>query len=306
MRSLAPGAAFGPYDLVAELGRGGVGAVFRARERASGREVAVKVLLDAGGATPEDLERFRREGELAAGLVHPGIVRVHAAGDVGGLMFLACELVEGARDLATAARGLPPLERARLVRDVARALGHAHARGVVHRDVKPDNLLVGADGRVRVSDFGVAGGRGLERLTRTGAIVGTPRYMAPEQIDGDRARVGAPADVWALGVVLFEVLAGARPFEADGLTALYGRIVVDPTPDLRARAPDAPRALAAVVERALEKRPERRYPDAEALADDLDRALAGEGTLAGAARGRRAARRVAPPRAASSSSEPRP
>jgi serine/threonine-protein kinase len=284
------GEAFGPYDLQAELGRGGMGAVFRARERATGRELAVKVMLAAGKGSQR--ERFQREGVVAASLDHPGIVRIHAAGEVDGLPFLACELVPGARDLASACRDLAPLERVRLVRDAARALGYAHARDVVHRDVKPDNLLVDGEGRVRVADFGIAAMRGLERLTQTGALLGTPAYMAPEQIDGARGAVGPWTDVWALGVVLHEVLAGRRPFEAGSLQALHAQVFFEAAPP-----PGASPALDAICAHALGKTPAERYPDATALADDLDRALAGESTAAaagqGATRRRALARRAA-------------
>ena len=280
-RGPAVGGVLGPWQLVDELGRGGMGAVFLARELASGREVALKVMLDQTGASATDRERFAREAQVAAGLSHPGIVRVHAAGETDGLAWFACEVVSGARDLSSAARELPPEERVRLVLEAARALGHAHARGIVHRDVKPDNLLVDADGRVRVTDFGVAAARSLERLTRTGAAVGTPRYMSPEQIDAQREQQGPPSDVWALGVILHELLTGRPLFEGGSLPVLFKQIVEDATPDLRRAAPEAPPGVSCVVARALEKEPEQRYPDGDALADDLERALRGEPTLAG-------------------------
>ena len=266
------GAAFGPYDLQDELGRGGMGAVFRARERATGRVVAVKVVK--GEVEADGLERFRREGQIASSLDHPGIVRVHAAGVVEGTPYLTYELVEGARHLLAAAAALPPLERARLLRDAARALGHAHARGVVHRDVKPENILVDAAGRVRVTDFGVAAARGLERLTATGALVGTPAYMAPEQLDGDRVRLGPWSDVWALGVVLHEVLTGQRPFDSPVLPRLFRQILTGVPRPVHELAPGTPPALSGVCARALAKEPSARYAHGDALADDLERVLA--------------------------------
>ncbi|MCO5165635.1 MAG: bifunctional serine/threonine-protein kinase/formylglycine-generating enzyme family protein [Planctomycetes bacterium] len=267
------------FRIVAELGRGAVGAVYRAVEEESGREVALKVLLER--PDPTRLARFAREGEVTAALDHPGIVRVHASGVLGGRPFLAYELVPGGETLA---EGLPKLDRSlrlRLLRDAAAAVGHAHARGVVHRDLKPANVLVdrssGDVPRARVADFGMARltGDSQDRLTRTGAIVGTPQYMAPEQAAGTRD-VGPPADVWALGVMLYEALVDRLPFDGDTLQQLLVRIcAADPTPP-RTLDPALATDLEAVVLRALEGDPARRYPDAGALAADLDAFLRGE------------------------------
>jgi formylglycine-generating enzyme required for sulfatase activity len=263
---------FGPYEVVGRLGQGAMGVVFRARD-GGGREVALKVALDV--VDPGRLSRFRREGEVAARLSHPGIVQVHAAGDEAGRPWLAFELVEGARDLGEAASGLEVPARVALVRDAARALGHAHAQGVVHRDVKPQNLLVDAAGRVRVTDFGVALLATAERLTRTGATVGTPAYMAPEQLVADRGAVGPWTDVWGLGVVLFQVLTGELPFQADSELALAAAICsanVSRASDVR---PGLPPSIDVIVARCLTADPGRRYPDGQALADDLDAWLEG-------------------------------
>jgi len=258
------------YALLGELGRGAMGAVYRARERRSGREVALKVLQ--GRLDAERRERFRREGELAASLRHPGIVAVHSTGAVAGRPYLACELVPDARDLEAALAEGDLGARVALLRDVATAVGHAHARGVVHRDLKPANVLVDRAGRARVTDFGLAWSAGLDSLTKTGALLGTPRYMAPEQLVGERA--GPAADVWALGVMLYEALADAHPFPAETLFALRARVGEPPEP-LRGRDPAVPPALEAVALRCLVPEPGRRYPDAAALAADLDAALAG-------------------------------
>jgi len=268
------------------LGRGGMGAVYAARDERAGRPVALKLARAEAAREPRAAERARREGLAVAGLDHPGIVRVHAAGTYQGRPYLAFELVEGARHLDEAGPGLPLRRRVELARDAARALGHAHARGVVHRDVKGANLLLDAAGRVRVADFGLAARADLGGLTRSGALLGTPYTMAPEQLAAGEGRteVGPPTDVWALGVVLYELLTGARPFDGGSLVELAAQVVgVDPVPPSR-RSRRAPRALDPVVARALAKAPADRYPDGEALARDLDAFLAGE--LA-APRGRR-------------------
>ncbi|MCO5168148.1 MAG: serine/threonine protein kinase [Planctomycetes bacterium] len=263
---------FGPA-----LGRGGFGAVHRARDRVGDREVALKLLLEP---SPAALDRFLREAAVAAALDHPGIVKVHAVGRYAGRPAIVYALVEGGRSLADAARTLDARGRAALVRDAARAVGHAHARGVVHRDLKPDNVLVDPAGRARVADFGLASFEGADRLTRTGGYVGTPTHMAPEQLAGGDAARAPTVDVWSLGVVLYDVLTGRLPFEAPNLMALAG--LIDAGRFTAPRAIDAtiPRALEAVCLRALQRDPARRYPDALALADALDEAL-GAGRPAG-------------------------
>ncbi|MBX3468567.1 MAG: protein kinase [Planctomycetes bacterium] len=256
------------YELGPVLGRGGFGAVHRARERASGREVALKLLqVDraAAGATA----RFLREAAVAAALDHPGLVKVHGVGSFGGRPSIVYELVEGARPLDEVARTLDQRRRVELVRDAARAVGHAHARGALHRDLKPDNLLVDGDGRVRVTDFGLALVEGQERLTRTGALVGTPLFMAPEQFQGGRT-VGAQADVWSLGVVLYQALTGQLPFGGESLLALAAEVdAARPRPP-RSIDPAVDPAVEAVCLAALERDPARRPADGEALAAALD------------------------------------
>ncbi|MCO5171355.1 MAG: SUMF1/EgtB/PvdO family nonheme iron enzyme [Planctomycetes bacterium] len=270
----------GRYEVQGELGRGAMGVVYRARDVVSGREVALKLLLE-----PEQgprTERFLREGQLTAALRHPGIVRIHSTGVVDGLPYLAYELVEGARTLDAVLPGLDRRRRVELLRDVARALGHAHAQGIVHRDVKPANVLVGPDGRPRVADFGLALDRrgALERLTRTGMMVGTPLTMAPEQFAGERDRIGPATDVWALGVMLYAALTDELPFDGGTLVELGAAIargrprrptLLDPT-----ISPD----LEAVCMVALQRDPRDRYASGDRLADDLDRVLAGEPALA--------------------------
>jgi len=261
----------GAYTLLEELGRGGMGAVYRARDPA-GRDVALKVIV---GEFYSDTikERFLREGQVTAALTHPGIVRVLSAGTAGKTPYLVYELVEGAQSFKSVYGRLPLERQVELLRDAARALESAHARGILHRDVKPDNLLVDQFGDVRVADFGLAAGRDLDRLTRTGAQLGTPAYMAPEQIDARREDHGPPTDVWALGVMLYEILTGDRPFKGKSFKDLCLQIT-DPNPTLpRKLNPEVPRDLEAICLRCLSEEPTKRYPTAGALADDLDRAL---------------------------------
>jgi serine/threonine-protein kinase len=262
------------FEVVGLLGQGAMGAVYRARERGADREVALKVVLDAD---PEGrrLERFRREGQITASLSHPGIVKIHSAGDAGGYPYLAYELVEGGRTLADVLLTLEPRRRVTLVRDAARALGHAHRAGVVHRDVKPENLLVDADGNVRVADFGLAAAQGLDRMTRTGAMLGTPAYMSPEQLSGKRDEVGPQTDVWSLGVILYQALTGALPFDGANMLELGAQIMRTAPVAPRKRATGITPALEQVCLKALARRVDDRYVDAEELARDLDRALAG-------------------------------
>jgi serine/threonine-protein kinase len=271
---IGPGQRLGRFVVTGELGRGGMGLVVRARDPDSGREVAIKTLLH-GKASPASQARFRREVDALAILSHPNIVKVHEAGEEGGRPYLVCELIEGARPLLAACRGRPLAEQVGLLRDACAALGHAHAQGVVHRDVKADNLLVDAAGRVRVTDFGLAMLEDEGRLTRTGELVGTPLAMSPEQITGQRGAIGPATDVWGLGVVLYELLtAGVRPFEADTLPALAQRICAAAPLAPRALSPDVPAALEAVCLRALRADPSARWPDGEAMAAALDAALA--------------------------------
>lgn len=253
-----PAEGRGRYEIVREIGRGGMSVVYEARDLRLGRRVALKVLKEVGP------ERVRREAEAAARLRHPNVVAVHEVGPD----YIVMDLVEG-RTLAEALPGLGREERLRILEAVAEAVAHAHAHGVVHRDLKPANILLEPGGRVVLTDFGLARLEGGEDLTRTGAVIGTPHFMAPEQVRGEGRRVGPAADVWALGVLLYEMLSGRRPFEGETPLAIYEKIVhADPEP--------LGGDFGAIAARALEKDPERRYPDAGALLEDLRRARAGE------------------------------
>jgi len=262
-----------------------MGVVYRARERASGREVALKLLSSA--ISERRLARFRREGEVTAALQHPAVVRVHEAGEVEGVPWIAYELVEGARTLDQVLLDQPLARSLEQLRDVARGLGRAHAMGVVHRDVKPSNVLVDPAGRVKVADFGLATAASMERLTQTGAFVGTPTYMAPEQVAGQREAIGPATDVWAVGVLLYQLLTRELPFAGGSYAALARQICADAPQPPRELAGDVHPDLEAICLRALAKEPAERYADGDALADDLDRYLEGEGVAASVIGGRR-------------------
>ena len=265
----------GDYDLLGELGRGGMGTVFRARHPGADREVALK-LLSGLQADDKARVRFKREAQLTAQLDHPNVVKVHAAGEHRAIPFIVYELVEGARELGAVLPGLPREQRLKLVRDVARGLGAAHALGIVHRDVKPANVLVDASGRARLADFGLAIAEGQARVTNQGAMVGTLSVMAPEQIEGDLEAIGPTTDVWATGCILYEATTGRAPFEGVSFAGLTNQIMVaDPTLP-RTLDPTVSPELEAVVLRCLRRHPEDRYPDGAALAADLDRLLAGQ------------------------------
>jgi len=280
-----PRARLGRFDLLEELGRGGMGMVYKAWDTELRRHVALKGMLGTvAGFDEPQAARFRHEARAVARLRHPGIIAVHEVGEVDGQAFLVMDLIEGTTLGAHLAdRGRPPHEAARLVRDVAEAIAYAHREGVLHRDLKPDNILIDAAGKAYVTDFGLA--RDVTdvastRLTVSGAVLGTPSYMAPEQAEGRRSDIGPRTDVWGLGAVLYEGLAGAPPFEGASMPEVVYRVVhADPTPPSRAN-PTVPRELEAICLRCLEKEPRRRYAGAAELAQDLGRWLAGEPVLA--------------------------
>jgi protein kinase-like protein/2TM domain-containing protein len=260
-----------------EIGRGGMSVVYAARDLRLNRRVAIKVLPPELGFDPGVRERFRREAQTAAQLNHPHIVPIYTVDDRGGLTYFVMGLIEGESLAQRLAREpTPPLaEATRILGDVADALAYAHAHGVVHRDIKPDNILIERDsGRVFVTDFGIA--RAAEagtRITVTGIAVGTPAYMSPEQALGERD-VDGRSDLYSLGVVAYQMLAGAPPFTANNTPAMLMKHVGEAPPPLATRRPDLPPNLVTAVERALEKKPEDRWPSAGAFADAL---RAGEG-----------------------------
>lgn len=256
------------FELQEELGRGAVGVVWRALDTSSEQEVALKLLLRAGDEVQS--RRFLREGELAASIQHPGVCRLVDSGRWKGRLFLAYELVGSAKTLHDVFPHARVRRRVELVRDTAEALGAAHAAGVVHRDVKPANVLVDVAGQVRVTDFGAASGESLEALTATGTLVGTPAYMAPEQMSGERAAIGPATDVWALGVMLYECLTETSPFSAEtlvGFMRLVRSAEFAPVPKV---APDVHPEVVAICHRALSLSPSDRYSEAGEMAAALE------------------------------------
>jgi WD40 repeat protein/tRNA A-37 threonylcarbamoyl transferase component Bud32 len=266
------------YEILRELGRGGMGVVYQARHLKLNRVVALKMVLAGGHAGPEDLARFLAEAEAVAALQHPHIVQLHDFGEHEGLPFFTLEFVPGG-SLAGKLNGtpLPPKEAARVVEQLARAVHYAHGKGIVHRDLKPANVLLAEGGTPKVTDFGLAKrvevGSGL---TATGAILGTPSYMAPEQAGGHGKRVGPAADVYALGAILYECLTGRPPFRAATALDTILQVVSEEPASVRQLQPGVPADLETICHRCLQKDPSRRYASAEELAEDLRHFQAGE------------------------------
>jgi serine/threonine protein kinase len=266
------------YEIETVLGSGGMGVVYHARDIRLNRPVALKMIRTGSGAGASEIKRFRTEAEAVAALQHPNIVQIYEIGEANGQPYLALEYVSGgtlAQHLE--ARPVPPRRAAELMVRLAEAVGHAHDAGVVHRDLKPANVLLTASGEPKVADFGLA-----KRLhddpghTQTGAILGSPCYMAPEQAEGRTAEVGPATDVYALGTVLYEMLTGRPPFNGTSVLEIIDHVrTLDPVPpkDLQ---PEVPRDLETVCLKCLEKAPKDRYASAAELANDLGRFLKGE------------------------------
>jgi predicted Ser/Thr protein kinase len=293
------GIAFGRYRVFEVLGKGGMGVVYRALDTALGRVVALKMIRAGALARPEDVERFSREARVTAKLRHPHIVGLYDIDACQGEHYLTMEFVAGG-SLSHHRQRLAddPARAAGLVEKVARGVHHAHANGILHRDLKPGNILLDEHDEPRVSDFGLA--KVLDagpELTRSGGHVGTPVYMAPEQVGGRRGDVSPRTDVWALGVLLYELLTGRPPFAGDSGTEVMQQILTGEPIRPRALRRGLSRDLETVVLKCLEKDPARRHASAQALADDLRRFLGGEPVLARPAswprRAWRAARRRA-------------
>lgn len=267
----------GRYRLEELVGRGGMAAVWRATDVEFDRAVAVKVLHARHTEDQEFAERFRREARVVARLSHPHLVRLLDAGEEEAGPYLVLELVEGEtlKDRVRREGPLPPAEAARLCEQVAHALDYAHGQGVVHRDIKSQNVLLTEGGEAKLADFGIARlleGEGERGLTQTDMMVGSADYIAPEQAEGHE--VDQRTDIYSLGIVLWECLTGELPFGGEGFLAIAMKQVNEPLPDPRQRVPGVPAHLAAVTLRCGAKRPERRFPSAAALAG----ALGGDGT----------------------------
>ena len=278
----------GRYAVLERLGGGGMAEVFLAHDRVLDRDVALKVLREAYAADAEFVERFRREARSAAALSHPNIVSIYDHGKAGdGTYYIAMEHVPGGtlKERILKEAPLPPEEAARTALQVARALEAAHRRGIVHRDIKPQNILLGASGEAKVADFGIARAISEATISGTSLVLGTVGYMSPEQAMGRRA--GPRSDLYSLGVVLYEMLVGSLPYEADTPVAVAVRHIHEPPRHPRQANPAVPEALDAITVRLLAKDPGDRYPEAAALASDLERFLSGEEPL-------EATRRMAP------------
>jgi serine/threonine-protein kinase len=268
--------AFGDFELLEELGTGGMGVVYKAKQRTPERVVALKLALAGRFASAEERARFQAEAKLAARLNHSGIVQVHDVGEHEGQIFFSMQYIHGTTLARRVAEGpLRPREAAQIVAAVCRAVQHAHENGIVHRDLKPSNVLLDQDGQPHVTDFGLARRvEGGESLTRTGHILGTPSYMAPEQAEGKRATPAS--DVYSLGALLYHLLTGKPPFQAasvlDTLLLVREQDLVEP----RRLNPKVDRDLEWICLKALEKRPEDRYQSAGQVAEHLEAFLHGE------------------------------
>jgi hypothetical protein len=265
----------GAYEIEGEIGRGGMGIVFSARDLKLRRRVAIKVLPPELAFREEIRKRFTREAQTAARLSHPNIVPIHAVGEDAGLVYFVMGYVDGESLAARLRRRerLPVEEARRIMKETADALGLAHAMSVIHRDIKPDNILLeGTRRRVMVTDFGIAKALsdiGSGTLTGTGVAIGTPAYMSPEQAAGDR-EIDARSDIYSLGVVAYEMLTGEVPFKAPTVAGILLKQVTQPVPNILDTRPDCPEEMVSTVLRCLDKEPENRWPTADALRRALE------------------------------------
>ncbi len=261
----------GRYELVSELGRGAMGVVYKATDPVLGRQVAIKTInmaLERDGI--ENYEaRFYQEARAAGGLNHPNIVTIYDVGKNGDIAYMAMEFVEGVelRSLLSGGRPLPVAQAISIATQVAEGLAYAHERGIVHRDIKPPNIMVTPGGSVKIADFGIARMRASESLTQTGMMLGSPKYMSPEHVLGKRA--DQRGDIFSLGIILYEMLAGAAPFGGENVTALMYQIVNLAPPAPSVRNPEVPELLDYVLAKMLAKSLEERYQSAAELASDL-------------------------------------
>jgi serine/threonine-protein kinase len=272
------GVAIGGYDILGSLGRGAMGVVYKARQRALKRLVALKMISAGAHASDRERTRFRAEAEAAARLTHPNIVQVHEVGEHEGRPFFSLEFVDGG-SLARKIDGTPqpPGYAAEIVRVLAGAMEYAHQHSVIHRDLKPANILLAADGTPKIADFGLAKSLEDESVhTQTGTIMGTPSYMSPEQAGGVTHEIGPPADVYALGAILYDLLTGRPPFRGTSLWETVDQVKTQEPVPPRQLQPGVPLDLETICLKCLEKDPSRRYTSAAGLAEDLRRFLASE------------------------------
>jgi len=276
--AVLPMERFGDYKLLAKLGEGGMGAVYKAQEVLANRLVALKVLRKNLAGNKGFVERFEREAKLAGSLNHPNIVTCHVAGMVHGIQFLAMEFVEGETLTARLRRNggkLPEKEALSIVRDVARGLGHAHAAGIVHRDIKPDNILLGKDGSVKLSDFGTAKSfLNEDSLSQTGQVIGTPNYISPEQVRADK-NIDHRADLYSLGGTLYHVLIGRLPFHAPSVMQIMRAHLEEELENPQDVNPDLSDGAVQIVVKLMAKSPDSRYQSAKELVEDIDAVIGG-------------------------------
>lgn len=275
----------GRYKLEAKLGSGGMSTVYLAKDTTLDRPVAVKVMHREMSEQADQLERFRQEARAVAKLSHPNVVAVIDAGEDRGHPYIVFEYVEGETLKARIARlgALDPQEALAYAIEIARALAVAHSRNMVHRDIKPQNVMIDAEGRAKLTDFGISRQLEQDGMTATGRVLGTTDYVAPEQAMGHS--VDPRSDVYSLGVVLYEMLIGQVPFHADSQVGVAMKHVNEELPDVQARRPEVSAAAALVLERATAKDPERRYQEVGELIDDLSTALEVEAARAGSTTG---------------------
>jgi len=266
------------YELLAELGRGGMAVVYHARQTGLNRPVALKVILAGAQAGASDRQRMRREAEAVARLQHPNAVQIYDIGEHDGCLYLSLEYVAGGSlDRRLSDRPLPPANAARLVEQLAGAVQAAHDAGIVHRDLKPANVLLDPDGTPKVTDFGLAKQRDeAHRLTATGTAAGTPSYMAPEQVLAEPEQIGPATDIYGLGGILYECLTGRPPFAAPTTLETMRQVVIEEVVPVRRLQAGVPRDLETICLKCLEKDPVKRYASARDLAADLARFRAGE------------------------------
>ncbi len=268
----------GDYEILEELGRGGMGVVYKARQVSLGRIVALKMILRGALASAADMARFRAEAEIVARLEHPQIVPLYEVGEFNGQPYFSMKFVAGTTLAKRLAEGpLPAREAAEILAPICRAIDFAHRQGLLHRDLKPSNILIDEAGRPHVTDFGLAKRMtGDGSLTRTGAVIGTPSYMAPEQAAGGRGEIGPASDVYSLGTILYQMLTGRPPFQAASPVDTVLMVLEQEPLAPRVVNPKADRDLEMVALKAIQKPPDLRYPSAAAMADDLEAFLAGE------------------------------